>query len=50
MTVQLGAGVPAGKPALLMGGSGSRWTFAELQQRIDEACCACLTRTGDAST
>ena len=37
MTVQLGAGVPAGKPALLIGGSGLRWTFAGLRQRIDEA-------------
>jgi acyl-CoA synthetase (AMP-forming)/AMP-acid ligase II len=37
MTIRLGAGVPAGKLALLMGGSGLRWTFAELQQRIDQA-------------
>jgi len=37
MTVRLGAGVPAGKPALVMGGSGLRWTFGELQQRIDQA-------------
>jgi long-chain acyl-CoA synthetase len=37
MTASLGAGVAAGKPALLMGGGGLRWTFAQLQQRIDEA-------------
>jgi acyl-CoA synthetase (AMP-forming)/AMP-acid ligase II len=37
MNPRLGAVAPAAKTALLMGGSGLRWTFAELQQRIDEA-------------
>src|SRR5229473_5450805 len=37
MAVRLGAGVPAGKPTLVMDGSGLRWTFGELQQRIDQA-------------
>jgi long-chain acyl-CoA synthetase len=50
MTMQLGAGVPAGKPALVMGGSGLRWSFAELQRRIDEAVrmlAGCGLRFGD---
>jgi long-chain acyl-CoA synthetase len=37
MTVGLGAGAPAGKPALVMGGSGLQWTFGELQQRVDRS-------------
>ena len=35
--MRLGTGVPAGKAALVMGGSGLEWTFGELQRRIDEA-------------
>src|ERR1700749_3185873 len=35
--MRLGAGVPEGKAALVMGGSGLEWTFGELQRRIDEA-------------
>src|ERR1700722_11584831 len=37
MTMRLGTGVPDGKAALVMGGSGLEWTFGELQRRIDEA-------------
>jgi long-chain acyl-CoA synthetase len=37
MTVRIGAGVPAGKSALVMGGSGLRWSFGELQRRTDQA-------------
>jgi long-chain acyl-CoA synthetase len=37
MTTQLGAGAPAGKPALVMGGDGLTWTFGELRRRTDEA-------------
>lgn len=35
--MRLGAGVPEGKAALVMGGSGLQWTFGELQSRIDQA-------------
>ena len=35
--MRLGAGVPEGKAALVMGGSGLEWTFGELQCRIDQA-------------
>src|ERR1700728_469381 len=35
--MRLGAGVPEGKTALVMGGSGLEWTFGELQRRIDQA-------------
>jgi long-chain acyl-CoA synthetase len=37
MTTRIGAGVPDGKPALVLGGSGLAWTFGELQRRTDEA-------------
>jgi acyl-CoA synthetase (AMP-forming)/AMP-acid ligase II len=37
MTARIGAGVPDGKPALVMGGSGLVWTFGELQRHTDEA-------------
>ena len=37
MTTRIGAGVPGDKPALVMGGSGLTWSFAELQRRTDEA-------------
>ena len=37
MTTRIGAGVPAEKPALVMGDSGLTWTFGELQRRTDEA-------------
>jgi long-chain acyl-CoA synthetase len=37
MTARIGAGVPGDKPALVMGGSGLTWSFAELQRRTDDA-------------